>query len=168
MITQESLAAANLAKLIGSNLLRIDEATTEKNSSGPAVRIDPKTFLFENNPALRNAQTFSQNAKERQMMELLQREAEAAYPRQDIPPQPYQPPQVVTPIAPTISTVTPIGLAPQNNHSDPNQMEFSFPPPGSPGFELFEKINKNLERIAKAIESAVDNSSKKKKVGITE
>jgi len=143
MITQDNIAAATLAQIFGSELMRVDEYTTQQsNMTGPAVKLNPKQFLMPNG----NNQ-FNMRADERRVIEAVQREAEMSYPRNDMPPAP----QPIT--QPVYQQHAPIGSAAQPTSIDPNQMEFSFPPPGSPAFELFVNINKNLERIAKAIEN---------------
>ncbi len=161
MVNPDSIAAATIAQIFGSELMRVDEYTTQQsNMAGPAVRLDPKQILVGAN----RASNANMTPEQRRIMDAVNAEAEMSYPRQDQPPAPepvyQQPPAHVVQ-----QTINPIGsqaAAPvQQQVTDPNQMEFSFPPPGSPGFELFEKINKNLERIAKAIEN-IDNFSKKK------
>ena len=156
MINPDAIAAATIAQIFGSELKRVDEYTTQQsNMAGPAVRLDPKQILVGNN---RN-QGANITPEQKKIMDAVNAEAEMSYPRQDQPPAPvYQqpPPQVLQ------QTINPIGnpiayVAPFQTPVDPNQMEFSFPPPGSPGFELFVSINKNLERIAKAIEKFENN-----------
>jgi hypothetical protein len=161
MITEDKLAAAQLAQIFGSELLRVDEYTTQQsNMAGPAVRLDPKQILVGNNRNVGSNIT----PEQKRIMDAVNAEAEMSYPRYDEPSQPVAQP------APAVrqQTINPIGAAPApqptqgQNPLDQNQMEFSFPPPGSPGFELFEKINKNLERIARAIEN-IDSSASKSK-----
>jgi len=147
MTNQDKIAAATLAQIFGSELLKVDEATTQQsNMTGPAVKMHPRQFLngTDRDPAV------NLREDERRILEAVNREAEMSYPRQEEPQQ--EAPVRVT--APLQQTISPIGASviPQVP-VDQNQMEFSFPPPGSPGFELFVSINKNLERIAKAIES---------------
>lgn len=158
MINQDAIAAAKIAQIFGSELMRVDEYTTQQsNMAGPAVRLDPKQILVGAN---RNNNS-SLTPEQRRIMDAVNTEAEMSYPRQEEPPAPqpiaYEPPvarqQTINPIGSSI----PVQQAPV----DQNQMEFSFPPPGSPGFELFEKINKNLERIARAIENIDITSSTK-------
>jgi len=154
MINQENIAAAQLAQIFGSELLRVDEFTTQQsNMTGPAVKMDPRQFLSATN----NNSNANLRADERRIMDVVNREAEMSYPKYDEPTQ--QAPQPT--ILPQQQTISPIGAAvSQSLPVNPNQMEFSFPPPGSPGFELFEKINKNLERIAIAIETVSAHNKK--------
>lgn len=149
MITQDKLAAATLAQIFGSELKRVDENTTVQSSmTGPAVRLDPKQILVGSNPNTYSGLT----PEQRKIMEAVNAEAAASHPRYDEPaPQPVLP----QPSPVLQQTINPIRnpAAPVQSLVDQNQLEFSFPPPGSPGFELFEKINKNLERIARAVEN---------------
>jgi len=154
MINQDALAAATIAKIFGSELKRVDEYTTQQsNMAGPAVRMDPKDLLVGNSVNNNRNLTLEQQ----RIMDAVNAEAAASYPRYDEPPQQqvYQAPPVLQQIG--------APLVPQQVQVlDQNQMEFSFPPPGSPGFVLFEKINNNLERIAKSIER-IENNTKKNK-----
>ena len=77
MITEDKLAAATMAQIFGSELLRVDQTTMSgEGQSMPATRIDPKKILLEgtSNNQLRMSQ------KEQQMIEMLQREAELSHP----------------------------------------------------------------------------------------
>ena len=77
MITEDKLAAATMAQIFGSELLRVDQTTMSgEGQSIPATRIDPKKILLEgtSNNQLRMSQ------KEQQMIEMLQREAELSHP----------------------------------------------------------------------------------------
>ena len=148
MITQDKIAAATIAQIFGSELKRVDEYTTQQsNMAGPAVRMDPKQLLVG-----ANQNTYSNlTPEQRRILDAVNAEAEASHPRYDEPPTPEPVFSQPTPVL--RQTINPIGQSiPTQTPVDPNQMEFSFPPPGSPGFELFVSINKNLERIAKAIE----------------
>jgi hypothetical protein len=159
MITQDKLAAATLAQIFGSELRRVDENTTMQSSmTGPAVRIDPKQILVGSTPNTYGNLT----PEQRKIMAAVNAEAAATHPKYDEPaPQPvYQQPSPV--LQQTINPIRNQTVPMQQPPTDQNQLEFSFPPPGSPGFELFEKINKNLERIARAIENIqIDKESKK-------
>lgn len=76
MITNEQMAAATMAKIFGSELLRVDQSTMAGEGQGmPATRIDPKKILMEgsNRPG-------ATSDKERRLIEMLQKEAEAAHP----------------------------------------------------------------------------------------
>jgi len=158
MINQDSIAAATIAQIFGSELKRVDEYTTQQsNMAGPAVRLDPKRILAGNSNNINNNMT----SEQQRIMDAVNAEAAASYPRYDEPPQQEEQPVQLPPVLKQV--INPIGIQStplQQSAVDQNQMEFSFPPPGSPGFILFEKINSNLERIAKAIER-VESSSKK-------
>lgn len=89
MIKEEQIAAARLAQMFGSELMRVDENTIQR-SGEPAVRMDPKAFLVNNSPSLQQAK----REKEKQLEEQLHREAMAAYPiEQTIVPIQSQPKQ---------------------------------------------------------------------------
>ena len=77
MITNEQMAAATMAKIFGSELLRVDHSTMSGEGQGmPATRIDPKKILMDGS----NKPMSGPSAKEQQLIEMLQREAEAAHP----------------------------------------------------------------------------------------
>jgi hypothetical protein len=77
MITEDKLAAATMAQIFGSELLRVDQTTMSgEGQSIPATRIDPKKILLEG--TTNNQIGMSQ--KEQKMIEMLQREAELSHP----------------------------------------------------------------------------------------
>ena len=77
MITEDKLAAATMAQIFGSELLRVDQTTMSGEGNNiPATRIDPKKILLEGNTT--NQMGISQ--KEQKMIEMLQREAELSHP----------------------------------------------------------------------------------------
>lgn len=84
MISEDKIAAATVAQIFGSELLRVDQATTSSEGQlMPATRIDPKKILLSGS----NEFSSKQKEAERRMIEALQREAEMAHP---IPPQVQQ------------------------------------------------------------------------------
>ena len=101
---EEQLATAIVAKMAGVELQRVDEHTISQSSTGPATKIDPKSFLP-------GAQQHHQHQQE-QMMLHAQRMAEQMAPL----PQQLPPPQ--TPTAQALSVVQP--------QVDPNQLTFDF------------------------------------------
>ena len=141
MITEDNIAAAHIAQIFGSELLRVDHNTTER--TGPqATRIDPKQILTQGLP-----QHQFQNNKEKELMAMLQREAENSFPLSEQTILPIQPPQ-----------------GPQQviGHSSGSVVQ------QVPVFDnniqaIFEKINSNLERIANSLESG-DVQVKSKRV----
>ena len=145
MITEDKIAAAQIAQIFGSELLRVDHNTTERTSATQqATRIDPKQILTQGLP-----QHNFQNNKEKEMLALLQREAENSYPINE---------QTISPIQeqPYIQQVPAPSLAQQ------------ITPIAAPTFDgklqaVFEKINSNLERIANRLDE-VDIQVKSKRV----
>jgi hypothetical protein len=76
MFNQENVAAAQLAHIFGSELLKVqNNAITDSGSPPEIVKLDPKKFLVDSAQA-----AAAQKSRERQIIESLQREAEAAYP----------------------------------------------------------------------------------------
>lgn len=83
-ISDGNLAAAQLARLFGSELLNIQQsARTDSGSTPDIVKLDPKQFLI---PQSSPQQDLRQN---QQMLSALQREAESKYP---LPEPQYVPP----------------------------------------------------------------------------
>jgi hypothetical protein len=105
---EEQLATAIVAKMAGMELKKVDEYTLTQSSTGPATRIDPKSFL----PGVQQHIVNQQHA----MIAAANREAELAYPL----PQSHQPmPQANVQVssAPQPQTFT---------GQDPNQLTFDF------------------------------------------
>ena len=146
MITEDKIAAAQIAQIFGSELLRVDHNTTER--TGPqATRIDPKQILTQGLP-----QHNFQNNKEKEMLALLQREAESSYPINE---------QTISPIQEQ-SYVQQVSSAPAP------ALAQQIAPIAAPAFDsklqaIFEKINSNLERIANRLDD-VDIQVKSKRV----
>jgi len=143
MFTEDNLATAQIAQLFGSELLKVQQnATTDSGSQPEIVKIDPKQFLV-------NVKTPSaKRAEEQRLIQMLQREAEAACP---LPPEPIQTQPSTSSVASTelqqpLSTPRPIAIPSAVQNSD-----------------VWEKINFNLERIANKLES-IDLSVKKKRI----
>lgn len=145
MITEEKIAAAQIAQIFGSELLRVDHNTTDRTSATQqATRIDPKQILTQGLP-----QHNFQNNKEKEMLAFLQREAESSYPMNEQTIAPIQEQQYVQQVSAPV-------LAQQ------------IAPIAAPAFDsklqaIFEKINSNLERIANRLDD-VDIQVKSKRV----
>jgi hypothetical protein len=147
MFTEDNLATAQIAQLFGSELLKVQQnATTDSGTQPNIVNINPKQFLI-NAPQYQSAK----KAQEQHIIQMLQREAEAACPLPESPSSPLLPidPVPVVPVSTSISqipnrTITSVGV---DNST----------------VEVWEKINKNLERIANRLEN-VDITIKKKRV----
>lgn len=106
---EEQLATAIVAKMAGVELQRVDEHTITQSSTGPATRIDPKSFL----PGVQQHQQKQQDA----IIAAANREAEMAYP---LPPDYGNQSQ---PMLQTFTSVPPVLAQPQ---VDPNQLTFDF------------------------------------------
>lgn len=146
MFTDDNLATAQIAQLFGSELLKVQQnATTDSGAQPDIVKINPKQFLV-NAPQYQS----QKRVEEQRLIEMLQREAEAACPLPEQPQQPIQqqiPQQTVTPIAapkytPQVQQITPIAAT--NGDS-------------------WERIANSLERIANKLEG-VDLTIKKKRI----
>ena len=99
---EEQLATAIVAKMVGNTLTEVDRNTINQSSSGPATKIDPKSFL----PGV---QQYQQN-QHQQQIDYANRMAEQMHPL----PGPQVAPQPL-----------PI-LIPQQPVADPNQLTFDF------------------------------------------
>jgi hypothetical protein len=106
---EEQLATAIVAKMAGMELQKVDAHTISQSSSGPATKIDPKSFLP-------GAQQHHQHQQE-QMMLQAQRMAEQMAP---LPPDYGNQSQ---PMLQTFTGTPPVLAQPQ---SDPNQLTFDF------------------------------------------
>jgi len=143
MITEDKIAAAQIAQIFGSELLRVDHNTTER--TGPqATRIDPKQILMQGLP-----QNQFQDNKEKEMLALLQREAENSYPINE-------------------QTISPIQEQHYVQQAPAPSLAQQIAPIAAPAFDsklqvIFEKINSNLERIANRLDE-VDVQVKSKRV----
>jgi hypothetical protein len=108
MITEDQLAAALVAKMAGSELAKVDSQTIQHSSTGPATKLDPKSFLT----GIQEHQQRQQNA----MIQHAQRMAEQMMP---LPPDTINQAQ---PVFQTTSQPVPETFTGQN----PNQLTFDF------------------------------------------
>ena len=136
MFKEENLAAAQIAQIFGSHLLKVQESAITDSGSKPAIlNMDPRQFLIDSSPQA----TALTKAKEKQIAEQLQREAEAACP---LPQETIQPIQ---------------SLPAQQNVSTEIAKEYKdtvFIPKLTQGsVEIESKLVKNVERIAIALET---------------
>jgi hypothetical protein len=133
----DKIAAATIAQIFGSELLRVDENTFdgEGNKVRNSLRLDPKKILLEG-----EASPFSHNnSSEKRMIEELQRAAEASYPL----------PQENDPISNTPhQTGSPNNSQLQTNNSSISISNDSF----SLLINELKSINQNLTKIANNIE----------------
>lgn len=90
MISEDNLAAAQIAQIFGSELLKAQQnARTDAGSVPNFVTVDPKQFLINKNS---NQSRMQQN----EMLQALQREAEMAYPLPQISESPITQPNKST------------------------------------------------------------------------
>lgn len=106
---EEQLATAIVAKMAGVELQRVDEHTITQSSTGPATRIDPKSFLP-------GAQQHHQHQQEQIMLQA-QRMAE------QMAPLPLDYGNQSQPMLQTYTGVPTVLAQPQ---ADPNQLTFDF------------------------------------------
>jgi len=99
---EEQLATAIVAKMAGTTLTEVDRNTISQSSSGPATRIDPKSFLP-------GAQQYQQN-QHQQQIDYANMMAEQMHP---LPGSQVIPQPLSTPI-------------PQQPATDSNQLTFDF------------------------------------------
>lgn len=134
MITEDKIAAAQIAQIFGGELLRVENNVMDKSSQTPsAVRVDPRSIL-----------TGQHRPQHDQITLQRQQEADAMQPstledsafRQANQVVNLSPPQQINPIA---------QLIPHGNASTPTHF--------AQNNQVFENINKNLERIADRLDS---------------
>ena len=152
MFNEDSIAAAQLAQIFGSELLKVqNSARTDGGSTPQIVNMDPKQFLVGN-----TAYGTNKKAEEQRIMQALQREAEAAFPISESPP--YTPQTATAIIPPQVaSAAPPLGRTINNT---PNYSGLSS---GDLPTSVLERIAVSLERIANAVDK-VDIKTKKKTI----
>ena len=134
MIKDGDIAAARLAQMFGSELLRVQEsARTDSGSQPNILNLDPKRFLGS---AVNNHVNVQRKTEEQRLIQALQLEAEAAYPIEE--GSSISPPNNSVPVA---------------NNPNPAPTIFNN---ASFDSEIFEKINSNIDRLATAIEGISD------------
>ena len=136
-ISDEQFAAAMMAKLAGSTLKEIDDNTTQQGgSTGPALRLDPLSFI-----------STAQNSKVNQQQRLIDeanRLAEQLHPL---------PPPVAAPQAPP-STPAPLF----NDLNVPKVQETVHTATASPELiEVLKNISNSLDRFVTVYEKSVKN-----------
>lgn len=140
MFTEDNIAAAQIAQIFGSELLKVQQSVNDSASQPDIVKLNPKQFLLGTEVTKQQ-----QAARERQLAEALQREAEMLHPLpRNHPPVSVPPPQAINPSpAPIAPTATP--------------SQFAI------GGDFLERIALALERIANKIDS-VDIKPKRKTI----
>lgn len=153
MFNNDNIAAAQIAQIFGSELLKVQQsARTDGGSTPDIVKIDPKQFLVG-----QTHYTAAKKEEERKIIEALQREAEAAYPTNE--PAPYTPqtaPATISSYTPQAApSAPPLGRAIINPPANIKLEEVSSP--------VLERIAISLERIANAVDK-VEVKTKKKTI----
>lgn len=147
MITEDQIAAATMAQLFGSELLRVDQTTLERPGSiSQATQLDPKRFLVgqQQNNAYRND-------REAQLLEALYREAELSHPL----PQAQAQSPVSAPPAPAQTQATQIV---HGNALPTPQAPVSVPAIKTKAAEFNEEANiANIDKLAKTLIKMNDN-----------
>ena len=137
MINKDALAAASIAQIFGSELLKIQEsARTDSGTQPKILQLDPKEILLRGQ---QNQQQPRNKIEEMKLFQTLQREAEAQCP---LPPSVSSPSPQPTQPAP-VSMQAPI---PQPAVQAPLTLSDN-----SEMMALLEKMNTNFETIAKAL-----------------
>jgi hypothetical protein len=144
MFTEDNIAAAQIAQIFGSELLKVQQSVNDSASQPDIVKLNPKQFLLGTEVTKQH-----QAARERQLAEALQREAEMLHPLpRNLPPVSVPPQQAINPSPVPIAPVaTPVATSSQ----------FAV------GGDFLERIATALERIANKIDS-VDIKPKRKTI----
>ena len=144
MITEDNIAAAQLAQIFGSELLKVQQSVSDSKSQPDIVKLNPKQFLVGH-------QNFEHQRKleERQLIDRINREAEMMHPL----------PQAVP------AQLPPSGgggsYVPPQAHSSPAPI--SHAPTTQQNADILVLIANFLERIAIKLES-VDIKTKRKTI----
>jgi len=161
MFNDENIAAAQIAQIFGSELLKAQQsARTDSGSTPQFVKIDPKQFLAQNS----TQQIQQRRSEEARLMQLLQREAEAAYPiSEDVQPSL----QNTSPSLPTHTTNIPehssIPLKTEPVLTVGKVSTTSYPVlPNLSGDDVMERIAISLERICAVLEKSDVNIKKRR------
>jgi len=153
MFNDENIAAAQIAQIFGSELLKAQQsARTDSGSVPDFVKINPKQFLVNS-----NVQSNQRRAEEQRLIQMLQREAEAACP---LPESSQSLPLPNTQSSPMLQTHSTI-LQPQPELVVGKITTSTQPIIASE--DVWERIATSLEQIAASL-ARVDISVKKKKV----
>ena len=138
MITQDNIAAAQLAQIFGSELLRVQQSVSDSTSHPDIVKMNPKQFLVG-----QHQHEHHRKIEEQQFIAKINREAEMMHPLpRDVPPP------INTSLQPVITPVQPIG---QPSGTSPLHAD------------VLVLIANFLERIALKLES-VDLKPKRKTI----
>lgn len=155
MITEDKIAAATIAQIFGSELLKAQiNARTDSGSSPQFVTVHPRDLLADQQPRAQQYTTMEQQ----RILQMVQQEAENSCPlpldsinsQQPIPSAPLPPPLP--------AQIQQISSQPQQISSAPVVAT-----PTTAPANVWEKIALNLERIANRLET-VEITIKKKRI----
>lgn len=150
MFNNDNIAAAQIAQIFGSELLKVqNSARTDGGSTPQIVKMDPKQFLVGDSQF-----TAAKRAEEQRIMQALQREAEAAYPVTPPQPAPYTPQTAPAALPPQLASAP---VPSQFIPSLPGRLE------DFTSADVLERIAISLERIANAVDK-VEIKTKKKTI----
>lgn len=153
MFTEDNIATAQIAQIFGSELLKVQSsATTDSGATPDIVKINPQQFLV-------NTQRYQsvKKAEEQRLIQMLQREAEAACP---LPPEPVYAQPSTQPVTQDYSHQPKVVVPEQTNQRHIDQTEI---PHIQTNTSAFERIANSLERIANKLDG-VDITLKKKRI----
>lgn len=143
MFKEDQIAAAQIAQIFGSELLKVQNSAQMDSGQTPnIVNLNPKSFLVGH-------ETFSNQRKveEQQLIQMLQREAEAACP---LPVEQMQTASAALPSQPAPTQSIVIKKQPEEYTKIPS-------------LDILERIALSLEKIANAVDK-VEIKSKKKTI----
>ena len=157
-IPQEQLAAARMAQMFGSDLLKVDQMTVEAHGQ-PAQRLDPRKFITAANDEINRQQNESQRFLEEQNRRLI--EDTIPYPPGTEPPGYRSPMQMQPPPLPPVSELP---------HIDRSRI--STPPVKEPrrgrevdvDRELLKSIDKSLRSLCKSMRDIATSLKAKNEV----
>jgi hypothetical protein len=153
MISEENIAAAQIAQIFGSELMKAQQsARTDSGSVPDFVKMNPAQFLTQ-----QNTNSAAAKQRERELMRRLQQEAESAYPISESPQ--------ALPAQANSSATLPTATSQIPNHQTSHVVGrvTSTVPSLFSTDSVMERIANSLELIAKRLET-VDVLLKKKKV----
>ena len=152
MFNEDNLAAAQIAQIFGSELLKVQQnAQTDSGTMPDIVKLNPKQFLM-GDTQFRS----ERKVEEQRMIRALQLEAEAAYPIAHSEQPPYTP-QVAPELPPRLIS------AEQHGSKLPLDRPKACPEDFALDLRVLERIAISLERIANVVDK-VDIKTKKKTV----
>lgn len=146
MFTEDNLAAASIAQIFGSELLKVqNSAQTDSGQTPNIVNMDPKSFLIGKAQHNSNRKT-----EEHNLIQALQREAEASCP---LPDHQYNasPPAQSLVVSQPNKIIQEGGVIPPINYV------------GNSTLDVWERIAISLEKIANAADK-LDIKPKKKTI----